>query len=110
MSVVRGHRKNPSGLGPDDQDLLPFVTFSTGARLLVELDIDPDATGDSVRYTARTHPDWPFGEPGEGKPHAYVRAGNARTMATSVFLAWHREHPRTGRGRDRGPRRPKGDA
>lgn len=86
----------------------PYVTFSSGAALLVELDVDPNATGDSVRYSARTNPEWPFGEEGSDKPHSYVHIGNARTMETGVFLEWHRQHPRTGRGRDKGRRKPKG--
>lgn len=87
-----------------------FVTFETGAKLLVTLGVDPAATGDSVRYAARTHREWPFGEDGEDKPHKYVHVGNARTMETGVFLEFHRQHPRTGRGRDKGPRKPKGGA
>lgn len=87
-------------------DIPPFVTFETGAKLLVDMGIDPNATGDSVRYVARHHPDWPFGEE---RSHKYVMIGNARTMETGVFLAWHRQHPRSGRGRDRAPRKPRGE-
>jgi hypothetical protein len=80
-----------------------FVTFETGAQLLVELDVDPEATAAALRYTARTDVDhWPFGE---GKPHPYVMVGNARTMETGVFLDYFRKHPRGGRGRDKKPRR-----
>ena len=88
-------------------DLPPFVTFETGAALLVHLGIDDQATGDGVRYTARTAEEWPFGP---GKPHTYIRVAGARTMETGVFLAYFREHPRTGRGRDKAPRRRRGES
>ncbi|HEY5835019.1 hypothetical protein [Streptomyces sp.] len=86
----------------NDNDLPPFVTFETGAALLVQLGIDEHATGDGVRYMARTAPDWPFGP---GKAHDYIVVAGARTMETGVFLDFYRTHPRTGRGRDRGPRK-----
>lgn len=101
--------KTPPEQEPQDADLPPFVTFATGAELLVKLDIDPAATGDSVRYTARTHPEWEYGDKGSGKPRPYIMAGQARTMETGYFLDFHRTHPRTGRGRDKAPRRPKGE-
>lgn len=87
-------------------DLPPFVTFETGAHLLVERGIDPHATGDSVRYIARTRSDWPFGEPGSNRPHTYIKIANARTMETGVFLGYFRQHPpQTGvRGPDKKPR------
>lgn len=87
--------------------LPPFVTFETGARLLVDLDLDPEATGDGVRYTARTAPEWPFGPE---KEHRYIFIAGARTMETGVFLGYFEKHPRTGRGRDKAPRKPKGQA
>lgn len=87
------------------EPLPPFVTFETGAKLLVDLAIDAEATGDGVRYTARTAPEWPFGE---GRPHQYVIVAGARTMETGVFLDFHRKHPRTGRGRDKRPRKQRG--
>lgn len=89
----------------NDTPLPPFVTFETGAELLVHLGLDADATGDGVRYTARTSPDWPFGP---DRAHDYIVVAGARTMETGVFLAYYEKHPRTGRGRDRGPRKPRG--
>jgi hypothetical protein len=84
----------------------PFVTFETGAKLLVDLGIDTDATGDGVRYTARTAPEWPFGD---DRPHRYIVVAGARTMETGVFLDFYRKHPRTGRGRDKQPRKRRGE-
>jgi len=82
-----------------------FVTFESGAHLLVELDIDPTATATALRYIARTSSDWPFGP---GRQHDYVLVGNARTMETGVFLDFFKRHPRGGRGPDRQPRKRKG--
>lgn len=80
-----------------------FVTFTSGAQLLVDLGIDPDATAQGIRALARSEPeDWPFGP---GKAHNYIAAGTVRTMETGVFLDYFRRHPRTGRGRDKQPRR-----
>lgn len=84
-----------------------FVTFATGAQLLVDLGIDPEATAQALRHIARTAPDWPFGP---GRPHGYILAGTVRTMETGVFLDYFRKHPRTGRGRDKAPRRKRGEA
>jgi hypothetical protein len=91
---------------PHETGLPPVVTFGSGARLLVELGIDPHATADTVRYAARTRPDWPFGAPGEGKPHEYVKVAHAKAMATEPFLAFFREHPppKGVRGPDKKPR------
>ena len=60
--------KTPPEQDPQKVDLPPFVTFATGADLLVSLGIDAEATSDSVRYTARTHPDWEYGDEGSDKP------------------------------------------
>lgn len=89
--------------GPQD-NLPPEVTFATGARLLVEQEIDVNATADSVRHIARSRKDWPFGE---GREHPYGTVANARTMNTLAFLKYFTEHPPnpTGRGRDRQPRK-----
>ncbi|MBM9509948.1 hypothetical protein [Actinacidiphila acididurans] len=84
-----------------------FVTFETGARLLIDLDIDPEATATAIRYVARTAADWPFGD---GRPHRYVKVSNARTMETGVFLDYFRKHPRSGRGPDKQQRRRRGEA
>ncbi|MFD6149457.1 hypothetical protein [Streptomyces sp. NPDC060243] len=87
-----------------------FVTFETGARLLVERGILPHATGDTIRYIARTRDDWPYGDDTSNKPHKYIPIGNARTMETGVFLDYFRKHPPAPgvRGPGKRPRRPKG--
>ncbi|MCU1617409.1 MAG: hypothetical protein JWO98_4949 [Frankiales bacterium] len=90
-------------------DLPEYVSFESGARLLVELGIVPTMNGDAVRYIARTRKDiWPFGEVGTGHPHTYVRVANARTMATGPFLEFFRKNPPSGRGPDKKPRNKKG--
>lgn len=91
-----------------DPDNPLFVTFTTGAELLVRLGIDSEATAQGLRHMARNADDWPFGD-GEGQL-PYMEAGQARTMETGKFLAYFREHPRTGRGRDKAPRRKRGEA
>lgn len=91
-----------------DPDQPVFVTFTTGAALLVASGIDRAATPQGLRALARSKPPgWPFGP---GRPHDYVMAGTVRTMETGVFLNYFREHPRTGRGRDKAPRKRKGEA
>lgn len=83
-------------------DLPSFVTFKTGAELLVAEGISSSITADGVRYIARqSRKDWPFGK---DRPHPYEKAGNARAMATGPFLAYFRKHPPKGRGPDKGPR------
>ena len=76
---------------------LTFVTFTTGAQLLIDEGLVESITPDGLRYIARSADDWPFGdEPGR---HPYVMVGNARTMETGVFLAYFKEGPpRGGRG------------
>jgi hypothetical protein len=75
----------------------PFVTFTTGAQLLIDEGLVQSITPDGLRYIARTAKDWPFGD-GAGK-HPYVQVGNARTMSTDVFLAYFKAGPpRGGRG------------
>lgn len=85
-------------------DALPeTVTFESGAELLVRLNIVSSITGDGIRYIARTHKSiWPFGE---GRPYAYGKASNARTMATKPFLKYFRQHTPNGRGPDKQPRK-----
>lgn len=86
-----------------DHDIPPLITFVSGAELLMRLGIVDSITPDGIRYIARTRPSqWPFGE---GRPHPYGKASNARTMATEPFLAFFREYPPNGRGPDRAPRR-----
>lgn len=75
----------------------PFVTFTTGAQLLVDEGLVESITPDGLRYIARTADDWPFGD-GPGR-HPYIKVGNARTMETGVFLAYFKAGPsRGGRG------------
>lgn len=75
----------------------PFVTFSTGAQLLIDEGLVDSITPDGLRYIARTDEAWPFGdEPGR---HPYVMIGNARTMEKGIFLAYFKAGPpRGGRG------------
>ncbi|MEV8101098.1 hypothetical protein [Streptomyces sp. NPDC088135] len=86
---------------PDN--LPPFVTFESGARLLVELGITQHATGDTIRYLARTREDWPFGD---GNRLPYIPIANARTMETGAFLEYFRKNPPQPdvRGPDKKPR------
>ncbi|MGW1468446.1 hypothetical protein ACWCPT_29390 [Streptomyces sp. NPDC002308] len=88
---------------PKGRSNLPtFVTFTTGAELLVAEGVVTSITADGVRYIARqSNPDWPFGK---DRKYPYERAGNARAMATGPFLAYFRSHPPRGRGPDKGPR------
>lgn len=92
---------------PADEQQPVFVTFASGAQLLVALGIDRDATAQGLRHLARTADDWPFGP---GRPHDYILAGTVRTMETGVFLDYFRNHPRTHRGRDRQPRKKRGES
>lgn len=80
-------------------DLPPFVTFTTGAALLVELKLVDSITPDGLRYLARANPDWwRFGD-GPGQM-PYVMAGKTRTMETGVFIEMFKDGPRRGgRGR-----------
>ena len=75
----------------------PFVTFTTGAQLLIDEGLVESITPDGLRYIAREIKDWPFGD----KPdkHPYVMVANARTKETGVFLAFFKDGPpRGGRG------------
>jgi hypothetical protein len=74
-----------------------FVTFTTGAQLLIDEGLVDSITPDGLRYIARTDKRWPFGDkPGR---HPYVMVGNARTMETGVFLEFFKAGPpRGGRG------------
>lgn len=85
-------------------DLPTFVTFTTGAELLIRLGLVDSITPDGLRYMARTRPDWRFGDSSEQTP--YVYAGNVRTMETGIFLSMFQEGPRRG-GRGRKPSEPK---
>ena len=79
----------------------PFVTFTTGAQLLIDEGLVESITPDGLRYIARTAKDWPFGdEPGQ---QPYVKVGNARTMETGRFLEYFKAGPaRGGRGPNKG--------
>jgi hypothetical protein len=78
-----------------------FVTFTTGAQLLINEGLVESITPDGLRYIARNAEDWPFGDkPGR---HPYVMVGNARTMETGVFLAYFKAGPPRG---GRGPNKP----
>lgn len=88
------------------RDLPPYVTFKTGAELLVSEGIVSSITPDGLRYIARKQPeDWPFGE---GRRHAYGMVGNAQVMETGPFLSYFRKHPPRGRGPDKEPRKSPG--
>ena len=85
--------------GVADHPLPPFVTFTTGAQLLMDLDLVDSITPDGLRYIARKNPDWwRFGSlPDQVR---YVMAGTTRTMETGVFLEMFKGGPRRGgRGR-----------
>lgn len=74
-----------------------FVTFTTGAQLLIDEGLVESITPDGLRYIARNDDTWPFGD-AAGK-HPYTKIGNARTMETGVFLNYFRGgKPRGGRG------------
>lgn len=88
-----------------DEPLPPFVTFTTGAKLLAEKGLVESITPDGLRYIARTAADWPFGDEDDQLP--YVMAGRTRTMETGAFLAYFRQGPaRGGRGLKPGSKKP----
>jgi hypothetical protein len=87
-----------------EEALPPFVTFTTGAALLVEQGLVQSITPDGLRYIARTAEDWPFGDKDGQSP--YVMAGRTRTMETGTFLAYFRQGPARG-GRGLKPKRKK---
>ncbi|MEV8248102.1 hypothetical protein AB0R01_30665 [Streptomyces rochei] len=80
-------------------NLPPFVTFTSGAALLMDLGLVDSITADGLRYLARQNPDWwRFGDRPDQMP--YVMAGTTRTMETGVFIEMFKEGPRRGgRGR-----------
>ena len=85
---------------PAGGKLPPFVTFTSGAALLVSMGLVESITPDGLRYIARTADDWPFGDQEGRLP--YVMAGRTRTMETGRFLSFFRDGPsRGGRGRTR---------
>lgn len=80
---------------PNHSKSQAVVTFTSGAKLLVDEGIVDYITGDGLRWIARNREDWPFGE---GRPHPYGQLGNAKTMARTPFLAYFRKNPPIGRG------------
>jgi len=77
----------------------PFVTFTTGAQLLVDEGLVDSITPDGLRYLARRNPEWwKFGSRPDQIP--YVMVGPVRTMETGAFLEMFKDGPRRGgRGR-----------
>ncbi len=76
-------------------ELPPFVTFKTGAPLLVALGLVDDITPDGLRYHARKNPSWwRFGDRPDQIP--YVMVGNARTMETGSFIEMFKDGPHRG--------------
>ena len=71
-----------------------FVTFKTGADLLMERGLVDSITPDGLRYIAREVDSWPFGDESGKLP--YGRVGNARTMETGTFLSYFKDGPRRG--------------
>ncbi|MGW1870940.1 hypothetical protein ACWCPS_36045 [Streptomyces mauvecolor] len=93
----------------DPAGLPEFVTFDQAAALLQQLEIDPTATAQSVRYLARARGErWPFGA-GEGQV-PYKKIANARTMDAKKLIEYLRAEPPNphGRGQDKKPRRTSG--
>ncbi|MEV6165719.1 hypothetical protein AB0L71_28165 [Streptomyces sp. NPDC052052] len=84
-------------------DLPPFVTFATGAKLLKDLDLVDSITVDGLREMARNPKNqgwWKFGDGPTQTP--YIPVGKTRTMETGIFLSMFRTGPRRG-GRGRKP-------
>lgn len=76
-------------------DLPAFVTFTTGAELLVEKGLVDSITPEGLRYHARKNPPWwRFGNRADQTP--YVMVGPVRTMQTETFLEMFKEGPRRG--------------
>lgn len=98
LNHTSGSPKFPPSGAPD---LPTFVTFVTGAKLLISLGLVDQITPDGLRYIARTDPEWKFGD-GPGQI-PYIMAGHIRTMETGIFLSMFPEgRPRRG-GRGRKP-------
>lgn len=98
MSSLSKSSESPKNDGQDRRPAeggLPlFVTFKTGATLLMERGLVDSITPDGLRYIAREVDSWPFGDEDGKLP--YGRAGNARTMETGAFLSYFKEGPRRG--------------
>lgn len=81
--------RNPDNTG--ETRLPPAVTFTTGADLLVKLEIVESITREGVRHIAtseRYEKYWPFGP---DKDNPYGEAAGALLMATGPFLWFFRE-------------------
>lgn len=89
-------------------DLPEDGTFAEAAWYADECGVFPGATADKLRHLARARKDstWPFGDPGEGKPHDYGKVANARKMNLRVLFKHLQEEPPNpqGRGPDKKPR------
>ncbi|WP_086732859.1 hypothetical protein [Streptomyces glaucescens] len=92
----------------DWTDLPEEGTFTEAAALADEYGLFPGATADKLRHLARARKDttWPFGDPGEGKPHEYGKVANARKMNLRVLFKHLQDEPPNphGRGPDKKPR------
>ena len=88
---------------PNWDELPKTGTFTEAARWADEHGIFPGATADKLRHLARTRSTWPFGE---GRPHAYGKTANARTMNVTVLFEHLLKEPANpnGRGPDKKPR------
>lgn len=99
-------------MSADWSNLPEEVTFTEAAALVDKLGLFPGATADKLRHLARSRKTttWPFGDPGEGKPHDYGRVANARKMNTLVLMKHLQDEPPNphGRGPDKKPRRRRG--
>lgn len=88
-------------------ELRPYISFTEGAKLLVDRNLVSSMTPQGLRYIARNRPEWPFGEgrTKSGKKRTpYFMASGTRMMPTREFLAYFEEKPPRGRGPNKKPR------
>jgi hypothetical protein len=87
-------------------DLPEDGTFTEAAALADKYGLFPGATADKLRHLARHRKNWPFGDPGDGKPHDYGKVANARKMNLRVLFKHLQDEPPNpqGRGPDKKPR------
>jgi hypothetical protein len=95
-----------SKTGQEEVSIPPVVTFTSGAKLLVDLEIVPSMTREGIRKIAKEDPNWPFGP---DRPHQYGKVSNAQTMDTGPFLTYFRARTIKKRGPDKQPRRKRAD-
>lgn len=88
----------------EGREIPPVVTFTSGAKLLVDLKIVERMGREGVRRVAERDPNWPFGE---GRAHPYGKLANALTMDTAAFLEFFRKREIKRRGPDKEPRQRK---